>query len=213
MCSSDLYDRTLAGELPFSTPEWETAFGYIAQLHEHGCVNESANAVDDNAGAQLFFGGKAAMHPIGSWLVSWAIDEAPGLEFDFVNLPAMPEGAAGDQGSVIGVETGFMVNAQSPNIPLAIELLASFSSPEHVQAFIDEAEITPLALSAQSPDIDGRSARLAALLNGAPALVLPPDTGYELRTAEALYAAEAAVLGGHATPAEALAGIDAELGR
>ena len=33
------------------------------------------------------------------------------------------------------------------------------------------------------------SARLAALLNGAPALVLPPDTGYELRTAEALYAA------------------------
>ena len=26
--------------------------------------------------------------PIGSWLVSWAIDEAPDLDFDYVNLPA-----------------------------------------------------------------------------------------------------------------------------
>ena len=34
------------------------------------------------------------MHPIGSWLVSWAIDEAPDLDFDFVNLPAMPDGVA-----------------------------------------------------------------------------------------------------------------------
>ena len=57
------------------------------------------------------------MHPIGSWLVSWAIDEAPDLEFDYVNLPAMPAEAAGDQGSVIGVETGYMVNAKSPKHP------------------------------------------------------------------------------------------------
>jgi hypothetical protein len=80
---------------------------------------------DDNAGAQLFFQGQAAMHPIGSWLVSWAIDEAPDLEFDFVNLPAMPEGSAGDQASAMGVETGYMVNANSPNIDLAIEFWRS----------------------------------------------------------------------------------------
>ena len=82
------------------------------------------------------------MHPIGSWLVSWAIDEAPDLDFDFVNLPAMPEGSAGDQGSVIGVETGYMVNANSPNIDLALEFLALVNSPENVQRFI-EAEINP----------------------------------------------------------------------
>ena len=73
------------------------------------------------------------MHPIGSWLVSWAIEEAPELEFDFVNLPAMPEGSAGDQGSVIAVETGYMVNANSPNIDLAVEFLALLNSPENVQ--------------------------------------------------------------------------------
>ena len=92
--------------------------------------------IDDNEGAQLFFQGAAAMHPIGSWLVSWAIDEAPELEFDFVNLPAMPEGSAGDQGSVIGVETGYMVNANSPNIDLAVEFLALVNSPENVAKFV-----------------------------------------------------------------------------
>jgi raffinose/stachyose/melibiose transport system substrate-binding protein len=54
---------------------------------------------------------------------------------------------------------------------------------------------------------------LEALLNEAPAIVLPPDTGYDIPTALELYAAEAAVLGGQQTPAEALAALDERLGR
>jgi raffinose/stachyose/melibiose transport system substrate-binding protein len=209
----DAYDAALRGEGVFSTPEWEQAFGHIAELAEHGCVNESANAIADNEGAALFFQGEAAMHPIGSWLVSWAIDEAPDLEFDFVNLPAMPEGSAGDQGSAIGVETGFMVNAQSPNIDLATEYLALMNSPENVAKFVQEADIIPLATSVADAGVDARSLRLGELLATAPALVLPPDTGYDLEAANELYAAEAAVLGGQATPAEALAALDERLGR
>ena len=106
------YDAVLGGEGKFNTPEWEQALQYIVELREHNCVNESVNAIDDTEGATLFFQGEAAMHAIGSWLVSWAIDEAPELNFDFVNLPAMPEGAAGDQGSAIGVATGFVVNGE-----------------------------------------------------------------------------------------------------
>ena len=94
---ADAYDQALSGEASFDTPEWKQAFGYIEELHEHGCVNESANAIDDNEGAQLFFQEKAAMHAIGSWLVSWAIDEAPDLTFDFVNLPAMPDEVDAEQ--------------------------------------------------------------------------------------------------------------------
>jgi len=209
----DVYDATLGGTGKFATPEWEQAFGYIAELTAHHCVNESVNAVDDNAGAQLFFQGKAAMHPIGSWLVSWAIDEAPDLQFDFVNLPAMPEGSKGNQDSVMGVETGYIVNAKSPSIDLAVEFLALLNSPENVQSFITDADITPLALSAASADLDSRSARLQDLLFNAPATVLPPDTGYDLKMANALDAAEAAVLGGQQSPADALASIDAALGR
>jgi raffinose/stachyose/melibiose transport system substrate-binding protein len=206
------YDSVLGGEGKFHTPEWERAFGYIAELREHQCVNESVNAVDDTEGAQLFFQGEAAMHAIGSWLVSWAIDEAPELGFDYVNLPAMPDGA-GDQGSAIGVATGFVVNAKSSNIELATEFLALLNSEENVQQLI-EAEVAPLAKSAsEGAEIDSRSARLRALLEEAPAIVLPPDTGYDLEMADAFYTAIAEVLGGQSTPAEALAAIDEKLGR
>lgn len=207
----DVYEQTLSGEADFSTPEWEKAFGYVKELADHKCVNDSANAIDDNEGAQLFFQGKAAMHAIGSWLVSWAIDEAPDLDFDYVNLPAMPDGA-GDQGSVIGVVTGYVVNAKSTKQDAAAEFLALLNSPENVKEFI-AAELTPMAKSAaEGQDIDSRSARLNDLLTTAPAIVLPPDTGYDLEMANALYSALAEVLGGQKSPSEALAGIDQKLG-
>jgi raffinose/stachyose/melibiose transport system substrate-binding protein len=208
----DVYAATLSGTGKFSTPEWEKAFGYIKQLADAKCVNDSANAIDDNAGAQLFFQGKAAMHPIGSWLVSWAIDEAPELDFDYVNLPSMPDGK-GNQGSVIGVATGYIINAKSPKQTEAATFMALLMNDANVQKLI-EAEVTPLAKSASAgQDIDSRSASLTSLLNDAPAVVLPPDTGYEIKTADAFYAAVAAVLGGQATPADALAEIDRKLGR
>jgi raffinose/stachyose/melibiose transport system substrate-binding protein len=208
----DAYAATLGGTGKFGTPEWEKAFGYITELADHKCVNESVNSIDDNEGAQLFFQGKAAMHPIGSWLVSWAIDEAPDLDFDYVNLPAMPD-AAGNQDSVIGVATGFVINAKSAKIDKAAEFMALLNSDENVQKLI-EAEVTPLTKSASAgQDIDSRSANLTTLLNDAPAIVLPPDTGYDLEMADALYSAEAAVLGGQQTAAEALAGIDKKIGR
>lgn len=206
----DVYSSALSGETDFNTPEWVEAFGYVKDLADHNCVNESANAVDDNEGAQLFFQGKAAMHAIGSWLVSWAIDEAPDLNFDYVNLPAMP--GEGNQDSVIGVVTGYVVNAKSSKQDLAAEFLALLNSDDNVQEFIG-AELTPMALSASAgEEIDSRSSGLIEMLETAPAIVLPPDTGYDLETANALYSALAEVLGGQSSPADAVAGIDQKLG-
>lgn len=207
------YDAVLGGEGKFATPEWEQALGYVVELREHHCVNDSVNAVDDTAGMQLFFQGEAAMHAIGSWLVTSAIDEAPNLEFDFVNLPALPDGAAGNQDSAIGVATGFVINAKSTNIDLATEFMALLNSDENVLQLI-AAEVVPLTKSAsEGVEVDSRTARLSAMLEEAPAIVLPPDTGYELEMADAFYTALAAVLGGQQTPAEALAEVDQKLGR
>ncbi len=203
----DVYDSALKGETSFDTPEWIEAFGYVEQLTEHHCVNDSANAIDDNEGAQLFFQGKAAMHAIGSWLVSWAIDEAPDLNFDFVNIPSMP--GAGDQASVIGVVTGYVVNAKSTKIEKAAEFLALLNSKENVDAFI-EAEAIPIALSAsENTTIDARTLRLNDMLANAGAVINPPDTGYDLKVAEAFYAALAAVLGGQSSPEDAAATLQA----
>lgn len=206
----DVYVDALSRESTFDTAEWEDALGYVAELRDSGCVNESVNAINDNEGAQLFFQGTAAMHPIGSWLVSWAIEEAPDLSFDYVNLPAMP-GGAGSQDSVIGVATGYVVNAESDMIDEAVDFLALFNSEEIVDKLV-EAGLVPMAeAAAEAEGVDDRLLRLGTLLEEAETLVAPPDTGYDLQVADALYAALADVLGGQKTPEEALADAEAKL--
>ena len=205
----DLYHQMMTRAIPMDAPEIVEALGYVAQLAETEVVNESANAIDDNEGAQLFFQGEAAMHPIGSWLVSWAIEEAPDLNFDYFNLPAMP--GDGAQDSVMAVATGYVVNAQSEHIATAVDFLSLFSSPEFTAQMVD-AGGTPLATGAlDREDIDPRLLSLMELMQEADAIVAPPDTGYDLEVADALYAAEAEVLGGVSTPAEAAAAAEAKL--
>ena len=206
---ADVYDQTLAGEASFDTAEWKKAFGYIEELRAHGCVNESANAIDDNEGAQLFFQGKAAMHTIGSWLVSWAIDEAPDLDFDYVNLPAMPSEV--DPGSVEGVITGHVVNAKSSpeKIEKASEFLAMLYTPENTEAFI-AAEAVPLSATA-SESIDERTVRLNTELGEAEVVISPADTGYDLAVADAFYRALAEVLGGRTSAEDAVTQLAAQL--
>jgi len=207
------YDSVLSGTGKFDTPEWEAAFDYVVQLRDHHCFNESINAIDDNAGAQLFFQGKAAMHAIGSWLVSWAISDAPSLKFDYVNWPAMPDGSKGNQNSVMGVATGYIINAHTAKMTEATEFMAMLNTDANVQAFI-KAEVTPLAKSASTgSSVDDRTTQLNTMLNNAPAVVLPPDTGYDLKMAEAFETAIAAVMGGQASPHDALAQVDDTLGR
>jgi raffinose/stachyose/melibiose transport system substrate-binding protein len=206
---ADVYDKTLKGEASFDTPEWKKAFGYIEQLEQHGCVNESANAIDDNEGAQLFFQQKAAMHAIGSWLVSWAIDEAPDLDFDYVNLPAMPDEV--DPGSVEGVITGHVINAESSAAKQekAAEFLAMLYTPETTDAFI-AAEAVPLSATA-SDTIDERTVRLNSMLGETDVVISPADTGYDLEVADAFYRALAEVLDGRTTADDAITQLAAQV--
>jgi raffinose/stachyose/melibiose transport system substrate-binding protein len=198
------YDAMMREELAMDSPEVVAGLERVQELVEAGCVNESVNAINDNEGAQLFFQGLAAMHPIGSWLVSWAIEEAPELEFDYFNLPPIGEGEGQD--SVIGVATGYVVNAHSEHPEAAVEFLTLFSSPEFTAQMV-EAGGTPMATGAMDrDDIDERLTRLIGDLNAASTVIAPPDTGYDLRVADALYAAQAEVLGGQADAADAAAG-------
>lgn len=199
----ETYDKMMRQEIALDAAEVIDGMKYLVEMQETGIVNDSANAIDDNEGAELFFQGKAAMHPIGSWLVSWAIESAPDLDFDYFNIPAM-EGS-GTQDSVIGVSTGYVVNAESNHVDVAVDFLALFSSPEFAGQMV-EAGGTPLATGAFDRDgVDSRILSLMEMMQGAGALVAPPDTGYDIEVADALYAAEAEILGGVSTPAEALA--------
>ena len=72
---------------------------------------------------------------------------------------------------------------------------------------------TPLATGAlDRDDIDSRILSMMEMMQTAGALVAPPDTGYDIEVADALYAAEAEVLGGVKTPAEALSIAQGKIG-
>lgn len=201
------FDDAMQLKKPFNSPEFVNAYTYVQTLWDKGYINDSVNAIADNEADMLFFNGKAAMHPIGSWLVPTAEEEAPEFEMGYFNLPSIP-GGQGNQDSVIGVLTGMVVNKNSKLVEESIEFMKLYSSAESSKKLsaagavpitkdgIDKEAMNPLASSMND------------LLQGAPVVVSPPDMGYNIEVANALYLATSQVLSGARTPGAALAELD-----
>ncbi|QJD86525.1 ABC transporter substrate-binding protein [Cohnella herbarum] len=201
------YGDALQLKQPFNSPDFVTALGYVQQLWENKYINDSVNAIADDEGDVLFFNGQAAMHPIGSWLVSSALESAPELELGYFNLPSMPNGK-GDQTSVLGVQNGFAINAKSAHFQEAVDFMALYSSVESSKLLAD-AGAMPIAKGGIDPEkTDALSLSLIDMMKQSTMLVSPPDTGYNIEVANAFNMAISQVLGGVRTPAAALAELD-----
>jgi raffinose/stachyose/melibiose transport system substrate-binding protein len=198
---NDAYVAAIMGEQPMNSPEMVTAFGHLQELWDNGYINESVNALPDDQATSQFLLGESAMIGIGSWLVSDQISQAPDLKLNYFNMPDID--GAGDPESVLGVSTGFMVNANSEHISAATDFLALMSTQEASQMFA-EAGLTPLTIDPfKGVKADPNTVSLAALLSGAPITVAPGDT-LDVKRADEFYLAAAAVIGGLKTPQEAL---------
>lgn len=194
------YAAIMRGEAPINSADAVQAFAELAKLAPY--ANPSINALADDEAMTQFFLKRAVTHQIGSWLMADAAENAEDLNFSYFNLPAFPEGK-GAQDSVLGVSTGFMVNAKSAHIQETIEFLALIASPEGTKLWA-EAGLAPLANDAfVGVDADPRTVALAEMLTEADALVVPGDNYADLFIAEQLYGAAAAVIGGTSTPQEA----------
>jgi len=201
------YSDALQLKQPFQSPDFVAAFGYARELRDKGYLNDSVNAIADDEGDSLFFNGQAAMHPIGSWLVSGAMESAPELELGYFNLPAMP-GGKGDQSSVLGVQNGFVINAKSAHIQEAIDFMAEYSSPESSK-LLAGAGAMPVAKGGVDPEhTDALSLSLIDMMKSSTMVVSPPDIGYNVEVANAFNMAVSQVLGGVKTAEEALAELD-----
>jgi len=205
----DLYHKILTREVPMNSAELVTAYEAVANLQKNGYINASANSIADNEGYTLFFKGGAATLPIGSWLVGIAAEEAPNKNIDWFNLPAI-SGGAGDQNSVLGVTTGYVVNAKSKKIDHVIKFFEAFFSEEITAKWI-EAGSAPLTKAAASGDLNPLQKRLMELMTSGGTIVAPPDTGYDLKVADALNVATSEVMGGVKTPQQALDDAEAKL--
>ena len=207
----DLYHQIMSREKPMNSPELVKAFQVVADLNKNGYINASANTIADQEGYTLFSKNGAAMLPIGSWLVGIASEQAPKKNIDWFNLPAFT-GGAGDQNSVLGVTTGYVVNAKSKKNDITINFFESFFSDEIITQWVAEGS-APLAKSASAGTPNPATAKLQELLTNASKLVAPPDTGYQLKVADALNVATSEVMGGAKTPQDALDAAEAKLAK
>ncbi|MES1169889.1 MAG: extracellular solute-binding protein, partial [Leifsonia sp.] len=188
VAGEQLYSDTMDGLKPLNSPEMVESFEYLASLAPY--VNESVNALADDEANLQFFLQKAATIQIGSWLMADAATDAEGLDFDYFNLPAIPSGR-GDQSSVLGISTGFMVNAKSEHVQETIDLLAMMVDPEGTKAWA-EAGLAPMTIDPfAGVDADPRTVSLAEMLSTASTLVAPADSGHDIEVAAAFYDAAA----------------------
>ncbi|WP_339312404.1 extracellular solute-binding protein [Paenibacillus sp. FSL M7-0896] len=203
----DAYSEAMQLKQPFNSPDFVKAYGYVQELWDKGYINENVTAASDSEADMLFLNGSGAMHPIGSWLAPTAVEETPELELGYFNTPAIPDGK-GNQESVIGVLNGMVVNKNSKLIDEAIEFMKLYSSPESSKKLSDAGAVPITKDGIDKETMLPLSLELNDLMENAPALVSPPDTGYSIEVANALNMATSEVIGGAKSPEEALAELE-----
>lgn len=206
-----MYHEIMTLQTPMNSPELVEAMKIVVDLKKKGYVNASANSIADNEGYTLFFKGEAAMLPIGSWIVGTQKDEAPAKKMDFFNIPPI-SGGKGDQSSVIGVTVGYVINGKSSKIDKAIEFFEGFFSDEVTAAWQKQGS-SPVTKTAMAEQLDPLQVKLGKLIRSGAPIVAPPDTGYQLKIADALNLATSQVLDGVKSPKDALDEAQAKIGK
>ena len=202
------YEAAFRLEKPFNTPDFEKALTLIDELRQAGGFNKDIAGLGADPAMNTFFQGAAAMHPIGSWLVSSASELADKtFDYDEFNTPLI-DPAHPLKDSVIGTLTGFAVGAKSANPQEAVTFLRFFTALENQVKWAEAGSFSPVKGVMEKAKLDEKTKAMADLLNQAQSLVPPPDTTYPVEVAEAYYQAAAYVAGGEKSPKDALVWLD-----
>jgi raffinose/stachyose/melibiose transport system substrate-binding protein len=211
MVSPETFDAAFRLQEPFSQPSFVQAFELLEQMRGVNAFNPDMPGLGADPAMIGFFQGAAAMHPIGSWLVSEATDNAPeDFRYGVFNTPPIA-GGAGEPTSVIGLSTGFEVSASTEHFDEAIAFLQFFTSLENQVAWAEAGTFSPVVGAMDAANLDPHTKELAALFDSAGAIVPPPDTGYLVEVADVFYQGAAFVAGGVRSPEDALDWIDDQL--
>ena len=123
---SETMDQLINGEKSWDSPEVVDSLAVWHDFQKAGYLNPSPTAVTYDNGNALFYSGKAAMNPTGSWL---ALDIERNVKFDvgFIPFPA-PDGPGIFSG---GLGSGTFVNATTKHADAAIKFLDYGMTEEH----------------------------------------------------------------------------------
>ncbi len=214
VAGEELYKQTLnlAPGTKFASPDFIQGLKLLQELQQSGFFNPGVIGLTDEEGQMTFRTGEALFHPIGSWVLDYWINEVPELHFDFINTPRIP-GGKGNQESVLGVISGFMMYKECPRKELAIRFLRHFHSVESQRRLIKSSGVFTAVKAAMEGELEPHLAKMRDLAESTPVLVPPGDTGFRTDVARHFYDAINSVVGGLSTPEEALKRCDRRIER
>lgn len=209
--SPEAFDAAFSLREPFDQPEFVQAFEQLQQLADLHAFNQDMASLGADPAMDAFFQGFAVMHPIGSWLVSTALESAPAdFHYDAFNTPPAA-GASGSPDSIIGLSTGWEINANTDSFDEAVSFLRFFSDLQNQVAWAEAGSFSPVVGAMEAADLDPHTQKLAELFEQAASIVPPPDTGYPQAVADIFYQGAAYVAGGLKTPEDALKWVDEQV--
>jgi len=205
------YVAAFKQEAPFDTPAFEKALGLLTQLHDVGAFNKDMQSLGADPAMATFFQEGAVMHPIGSWLVSETANLADeGFEYGQFNTPVI-DPASPLANSVIGTITGLVVHKNASHPAEAIKFLKFLTSEASQVKWAESGQMSPVNGVSDKAKLDEQTLGMLALMNGASAIVPPPDNKYPVPVAEAFYQAAAYAADGEKSAKDALVWLDETL--
>lgn len=209
--SPEAFDAAFSLREPFDQPEFVKAFEQFKQLADLHAFNQDMASLGADPAMDAFFQGFAVMHPIGSWLVSTALETAPAdFHYDAFNTPPA-EGASGSPDSIIGLSTGWEINASTKHFDEAVAFMRFFTDEQNQVGWAEGGSFSPVDGAMEAADLDPHTQKLAALFEEATSIVPPPDTGYPQGIADIFYQGAAYVAGGLKSPEDALKWVDQQV--
>jgi len=131
-------DQLLSGETPWDDPSVVNALEVWSDMYEQKLLTPSPTAVTyDNANA-LFYSGKAAMNPTGSWLAQ-EIERQAKFEVGFIPFPS----TSGKGIFSGGLGSGTFISATSQKVEASEQFLNYQMSPEHGRWAVEKLQDIP----------------------------------------------------------------------
>ena len=145
-------DKLLSGEIPWDDPSVVKALQVWADLYEQKLLPPSPTAINYDNGNALFYSGKAAINPTGSWL---ALDTERNAKFEVGYIPFPSSTGTGIFSGGLGA--GIFINATTTKVDAAEKFLDYGTTQEHGKWAVENLQDIP-AYPVDTTDIEGSAA-------------------------------------------------------
>jgi raffinose/stachyose/melibiose transport system substrate-binding protein len=130
----------LEGRTSWNSPDVIAALSIWQKWNKAGFFPPTPTGVTYDNGNALFYSGKAAMVPTGSWLVN-DLEAAPEVKFDVGYIPFPSESGGGIWS--VGLGSGPYISANTKNPTAALAFVNWLVSPEHGRWVVENLKTIP----------------------------------------------------------------------